>query len=147
MSRFSSATILPEEWATLSPHFSPGEFVHPELMGREFIVWLNQVRAAAGVPMHITSSARTLEHNAQVGGAKDSAHTDPICNAVDIGKAPTDDDPNWNLARWQIVKAAIDHGCTRIGIYPNGSLHLDRTEDVRPSPRLWIAVDNPASPV
>jgi hypothetical protein len=53
-------------------------------------------------------------------------------------------DPNGNLWRFVMLQAAMQLGCTRIGMYRNGSLHFDMTEHSRPSPRLWIQVDNPA---
>lgn len=142
---FSTRTMRLQDWAE-SPYFAPTEFQHPERMGYEFILWLNEVRKVAGVPMRITSSYRTPERNAAVGGARDSSHTDVPCNAVDIGRVPTSADPNWNEARFRIMEAALVLGCRRIGFYPNGSLHLDRTESARPAPRLWNAVDNPARP-
>ena len=111
-------------------------------MGYEFIRWLDRVREGAGVPMTITSSYRTPAHNAAVGGATDSAHTDTPCNAVDIGERPRADDPNWNYSRWQIVTTAIALGCKRVGSYADGSLHLDMTHDKRPAPRMWRVVGN-----
>lgn len=131
------------DWPVLK-HFKSDEFAHPEKMGFEFMVWLDNVRTLANVPMRITSSYRSPEYNRSIGGAQDSAHTDDVCESVDIGKFPTPDDPNWNHARYRIIHAALTLGCVRLGIYPNGSLHLDRTESTRPHPRLWIAVDNPA---
>lgn len=131
------------DWAQVT-HFQANEFAAPHQMGLEFMRWLDQVRTRAGVPMHITSSYRTREHNIAVGGAQDSAHCDSPCNAVDIGKVPTPDDPNWNRARAKIVFAAYDLGCRRIGVYADGSLHVDRSETTRPAPALWHVVDNPA---
>jgi uncharacterized protein YcbK (DUF882 family) len=140
---FSTRTMRAADWKQLK-HFTPTEFKQPEKMGYEFMLWLDEVRAHAGVPMTITSSYRSKAYNAQVGGAQDSAHVDVPCDAVDIGKRPTVADPNWNYSRWQIVKAAMHHGCLRIGTYANGSLHLDRTEHRRAAPRMWTIVDNPA---
>ena len=140
---FSSRCMVDADWHEIK-HFDPSEFAIPGNMGYEFTRWLDTLRVLAGVPMHITSSSRTHAHNAAVGGASDSAHVDVPCNAVDIGKSPTPADPNWNFARFKILDAAMQTGCVRIGFYPNGSLHLDRTEDQRPAPRLWNAVDNPA---
>lgn len=131
------------DWSQIR-HFTPHEFEKPDVMGMEFMHWLDDVRGVANVPMTITSSYRSPAHNIDVGGAQDSAHTDIPCNAVDIGMRPRSDDPNWNYSRWQIISTAMKHGCTRIGTYANGSIHLDRTEDRRPSPRMWRVVDNPA---
>jgi len=143
---FSSRTLSPAEWAALT-HFSADEFQHPEKMGYEFMLWLDGVREQAGVPMHVSSSYRSRAYNLAVGGAADSAHVDEPCEAVDIAKSPTAEDPNWNHARFCILRAALLGGCTRFGFYPNGSLHIDRTESVRPAERLWNAVDNPAKPI
>lgn len=136
---FSSRTMRSEDWEEITG-FKPTEFVSPEKMGYEFMKWLDEVRKDAGVPMVITSSYRTVAYNKKVGGAANSAHTDVPCNAVDIGMRPRPDDPNWNYSRWQIIMAARDLGCQRIGSYANGSLHLDRTESTRPAPRMWRVV-------
>lgn len=136
---FSTRAMTIADWARVK-HFKPEEFAAPHRMGAEFMFWLDQVREAAGVPMVITSSYRTPEHNAAVGGAKDSAHCDVPCNAVDIGERPRPDDPEWNLSRYHIVQTALALGCKRLGSYADGSLHLDRTEDTRPAPRMWRAV-------
>lgn len=136
---FSTRTMTDLDWYHIK-YFMPGEFRRPGVMGFEFIQWLDQVREQAGVPMHITSSSRNDAENTAAGGATNSAHEDVPCNAVDIGKRPSTADPNWNHARFRIIRAALELGCTRIGMYPGGSLHLDRSEDRRPAPRLWIAV-------
>lgn len=136
---FSSRTMKPSDWHKIK-HFVSGEFKNPMTMGYEFMLWLDQLREDAGVPMVITSSHRSPEYNAAVGGATDSAHSDVPCNAVDFGMRPRPDDPNWNYTRFRIVQAAMLSGCQRIGSYANGSLHLDRTEDRRPAPRMWRVV-------
>lgn len=136
---FSTRTMKPGDWPAIK-HFKPTEFKNPEKMGYEFMIWLDNLRVKAGVPMTITSSYRSPAYNKSVGGAANSAHTDTPCNAVDIGMRPRPDDPNWNFSRWQIVMAARDMGCKRIGSYANGSLHLDRTEVKRPAPRMWRVV-------
>lgn len=139
---FSSRTMRADDWKTIR-NFRPTEFDMPEAMGVEFLRWLDTVRDAAGVSMKITSSYRTVQHNLRVGGAADSAHCDYPCNAVDIGKSPTPDDPHWNVARGKIIRAALANGCVRVGFYANGALHLDRSEDKRVA-AIWNAVDNPA---
>lgn len=136
---FSTRTMRASDWASIQ-HFAPSEFVRPDLLGFEFMRWLDGVRQEAGVPMVITSSYRTPAHNAAVGGARNSAHCLVPCNCVDIGERPRPDDPNWNFTRWQIVTTAIAMGCRRIGTYQDGSLHLDMSHDKRPSPRMWRVV-------
>lgn len=143
LSKFSSRVMRPEDWPGLR-HFKAREFSFPGRMGYEFMLWIDNVREMAGVPMIASSGYRSPERNITVGGAEDSAHTDKICNAIDIKRVPRDDDPNWNFSRYRILSAAQAMDCVRIGLYANGSMHFDRTEDVRPSPRIWVVVDNPA---
>ena len=136
---FSSRVMTIADWKKLK-WFEPHEFRHPQMMGLEFMIWLDQVREDADVPMVITSDFRSKEYNASIGGATDSAHSDVPCNSIDVGKRPRKDDPSWNYTRYRIFEAARKNGCVRIGMYPDGSMHLDRTEDRRPAPRIWIAV-------
>jgi len=138
---FSSRTMKPVDWAGIR-HFKPEEFAAPDKMSYGFMRWLDQLRELAGVPMTITSSYRTPARNREVGGAADSAHVDVPCAAVDIGERPRDDDPNWNFSRFRIVEAALQLGCRRVGMYADGSLHIDRSEDRRPHPRMWRVVGN-----
>ncbi len=146
---FSSRTMDDRDWDEIR-HFTPSEFKRPELMGYEYMLWLDRVWIKAHdlkprvqlFQMIVSSSYRDPAHNARVGGAKKSSHMDKPCDATDISgifnRYP--DDANWNKHRLKIVKAAMMLGCTRIGSYPsNGSLHLDRTEDRRPS-GLWVVV-------
>lgn len=139
---FSTRTMRPADWAGLR-HFTAAEFKDPEKMGYEFMCWLDQVRDDAGVAAHVSSSYRSKAYNKAVGGAADSAHVDEPCDAADIRKHPTPDDPHWNLARGRLIVSAILRGCVRVGFYPDGSIHFDRTEDRRPA-AIWNAVDNPA---
>lgn len=143
MRSFSTRAMVDADWLTVK-HFQPSEFARPDLMGWEFIKWLDAVRDAAKVPILVTSSYRTPAHNKAVGGAADSAHCDIPCQAVDIGMRPRVDDPNWNRSRFEIIECAMQLGCVRVGTYADGSIHLDRTEDRRPWPRMWRIVDNPA---
>ena len=136
---FSTRTMRASDWASIQ-HFAPSEFVRPDLLGFEFMRWLDGVRQEAGVPMVITSSYRTPAHNAAVGGARNSAHCLVPCNCVDIGERPRPDDPNWTRSRYLILRAAIRNGCERIGSYADGSLHLDRAEATHPHPAMWRVV-------
>ncbi|MBA2704135.1 MAG: hypothetical protein H0U60_09815 [Blastocatellia bacterium] len=138
---FSSRTMGEQDWDEIH-YFVPGEFKFPDKMGYEFMLWLDRVRASAKVEMRITSDYRSPQHNAEVGGAKKSSHMDVPCNVIDIGGVYEyyPEDPNWNRHRFAIIRAAMKLGCVRIGIYQNGSLHLDRTEDRRPS-GLWVRVN------
>ena len=136
---YSTRVMQPDDWKE-SKYFAASEFRYPDKIGYQFVMWLNAVREEAGVSMHIVSDHRPPERNAAAGGAERSAHMDVPCSAVDIGKRPTPDDPNWNRARFRIIKAALKLGCQRVGMYPTGSLHLDRGEDSHPAERIWIAV-------
>lgn len=137
---YSTRTMTDEDWQKLKPFFAKSEFLYPDKMGYEFMLLLLEIRKRANVVMKISSSHRNKEHNKKVGGAPDSAHTDEICEAVDIKQHKTAADPNWNYARYQIMEAFFHFNVGRIGLYPNGSLHFDKTEDKRPSPRLWVKV-------
>ncbi len=146
---FSSRTMHEADWDEIR-FFAPSEFHNPEKMGYEFMLWLDRVHAKASslsprtqqFKMVVTSDYRSPEHNAAVGGAKHSSHMDVPCDVVDIGGIYEQygDDANWNKHRLKIIKAAMMLGCTRIGIYTNGSLHIDRTEDKRPQ-GLWVRVN------
>lgn len=134
---FSTRTMRPEDWAEVK-HFGPDEFNYPDRLGYEFVHWLDTVRAHAGVPFHPSSDYRDPARNASAGGASKSAHMDTPCDAIDLAGA-TPGVPMPSAHRLAIVQAALHLGCRRIGIYANGSVHLDRTEDRRPK-ALWVTV-------
>lgn len=131
--------MRPEDWAEIR-YFTSAEFKKPLLMGYEFMRWLDRVREEAGVPMIISSSSRTAEHNAVVGGATKSAHLRVPCDAVDIRRNPKPA-VTWNHDRFRIIRAAFLNGCERVGVYQDESIHLDRAEGILPAQRLWIRVD------
>ena len=145
---FSKRTMRAEDWDSIR-FFSRDEFKAPERMGYEFMLWLDRVHAKASslapetevFQMIVSSSYRDPEYNRRVGGAKKSSHMDTPCDVVDI-RGVYDryaDDPNWNKHRLKIMLAASMLGCRRIGIYTDGSLHIDRTESRRPM-GLWVRV-------
>ena len=51
--------MSPEQWATIR-HFRPEEFNRPMAMDNAFMLFLDQVRDACGVPLTVTNDARTL---------------------------------------------------------------------------------------
>ena len=73
----------------------------------QFIEQLDDARAIAGVPFHITSGYRCPDHNKSVGGASESAHTSGM--AADI--AVTD-----SRTRFLILSGLIQAGFNRLGI-------------------------------
>jgi zinc D-Ala-D-Ala carboxypeptidase len=104
-------------------YFNKSEFDSPddegsgENMDNGFLIRLDTAREFAGIPFKITSGYRTLYHNKQVGGAKNSSHTNIPCNACDI--AVTD-----SSARYKIVDGLLKAGFVRIGIGKN-FIHCD----------------------
>lgn len=120
------------EWATIH-HFTPSEFAEPEAMRLDFMLKLDRTRERAGVPFVITSSARTPEHNAEVHGAKRSAHMERPCGAADIL-------PRNSYDCYKILQAAFAEDWPRVGVYENGSLHLDISTDL-PQGVVWTKVD------
>lgn len=60
------------------------EELTPELLAnaQEQLRRVNLFRTKYAIPMYVTSGYRTVEHNAAIGGAKDSAHCK--CQAIDF---------------------------------------------------------------
>lgn len=73
---------------------------------RQLLIKLNEAREAAGVSFVITSGARCLAHNRNVGGTPNSSHTRGL--AVDIACSSSQ-------ARYAILKGLFSAGFTRIG--------------------------------
>ena len=90
-----------------------GENVYDEMDGI-FLDQLDQLRHMVSMPMHITSSYRSPEYNASVGGAKRSMHLKG--RAVDISCDNSRD-------RLVIVQEALDLGLT-VGIAKT-FIHID----------------------
>lgn len=90
-------------------------------MQPEFLQLLDECRHIAGVPFKITSSYRTSEKNAQVGGSQTSMHLKG--RAVDI--VCTD-----GAKRAKIIFAALTSGLS-VGIMA-GALHLDNRNTDKP---------------
>jgi len=80
---------------------------------------LDYARRSAGIPFHINSGFRTLDHNEKVGGVIGSAHTKGV--AADI-QAKT------SFERYIILKSLLSVGFNRLGIYST-FIHVDMDND------------------
>ena len=103
-------------------YFSPSEFTMDgqpvfHKMNPAFLQLLDKCRELAGVPFVITSSYRSPSKNRRVGGAVNSMHL--YGRAVDI-------ECNNPVARWIIIKAAIELGLS-VGIMER-AIHLDNRD-------------------
>lgn len=124
----------PRVWADVAPYLAPREFRSPGRMDANFLRLLAKARKIAGVPFRIISDARTPEHNADVGGAGHSAHTELPCACVDLQVRD-------NEERYHVLTGLMAVGFLRIGIYPGqldgaGGIHVDASR-TNPAPRLW----------
>lgn len=72
---------------------------------------------AAGFPLKVNSAYRDPEHNARVGGAKQSQHTHGNAFDVDVSGMSTEQ-------RVELIRKARAAGFSGIGVYAN-SLHFD----------------------
>jgi len=83
-------------------------FKDSEIIGLDLglVKMLDKAREYAGIPFMITSGFRTLEHNAEVRGVPNSAHTKGL--AVDLRVRNSNE-------RFKILKALFYCGFTRIG--------------------------------
>lgn len=77
----------------------------PALEGNlsKLLVALNKFRSLYGIPMIVTSGYRTPDHNASVGGAKNSAHC--LCMAADFS------DKDRSLCNWILANESILEQC------------------------------------
>lgn len=99
-----------------------------------FMNTLIAIREEFDRSMTITSAFRCVEHNKKIGGAKDSPHIHG--QAVDVAVSYAD--------AHDLLKIALEHGMTGIGIKQKGSpsgrfIHLDNMEvaEGRPRPTVW----------
>lgn len=92
---------------------------------------LDRARELFGSPIVITCGYRSPEHNAEIGGVPESAHTKGL--AVDI-KAPIDP-----FQREKLVWALGVAGFRRVESAPR-HFHAD-TDDTKPIPCFWQGDD------
>ena len=114
-------------------YFKLSEFESPDLpnvnnMCPKFLKKLDKARAIAGIPFFITSGYRSPQHNLDVGGVQDSAHTLIPCKAVDIAC-------DNSINRQKIIRALAEVGLTRrIGI-AKSFIH---TDDSQKTDAIWL---------
>ena len=106
------------EWKNIT-HFSALEFDYPTRMDYDFITRLDAARSRAGIPFEITSDYRDNDiHSPHASG-----------RAVDIRA-------HHSWVKFKIVKALLETGFLRIGIYDK-HIHVDRDPN-GPENVLWI---------
>lgn len=105
----------------------------PDDVSEELITKLNFIRYVYQHPLMVTSGARCVDYNRQVGGVEGSAHTpDPEngqCQAADILVRSGYD-------RALLLELAHRIGIQRIGI-TESFFHFDVATHL-PSPRIWV---------
>ena len=92
---------------------------------KKFVNMLQDVRNLSGMSLVISSGIRCKKHNAEVGGASNSAHLRGL--AADIRC-------NNSADRLKLIKASIQAGFERIGI-SDTFIHLDIAEK---SKGIWL---------
>ncbi|MEM3771988.1 MAG: D-Ala-D-Ala carboxypeptidase family metallohydrolase [Candidatus Micrarchaeia archaeon] len=90
---------------------------------------LNEAREKAGIPFVIRSAYRSVEYERSKGRTGYSSHCNGL--AVDIKC-------NDSIDRLKIVRALLDTGFTRIGIYEN-FIHVD-IDDTKPA-CMWYGAN------
>lgn len=96
-------------------------------MSESFMDRLDTARGTAGVPFHINSGYRCLDHNKEVGGKSTSSHLKGL--AADINVISS-------LARFNILRGLILAGFKRIGI---GSSFIHVDEDTEKAQEVtWL---------
>lgn len=108
-------------------------FLEEEVVGLkdDLVFRLDRARDLFGAAIIITSGYRDPEHNDNIGGVKDSAHSSGL--AVDI-RCP-DKEMQTKLA-WALGAA----GFRRIGVY-NRHIHCD-VDSSKPIPAYWTGVSH-----
>jgi uncharacterized protein YcbK (DUF882 family) len=97
---------------------------------RNLLVSLELLRLKYNKPIIITSGFRCKEHNAKVGGGKNSAHV--LGLAVDVKVSGAD--------AYYLVRDAIAMGFTGIGVKQKGEsrfIHLDISQESFNRPMIW----------
>jgi len=120
----------------LTEHFSRADFACKDGCGfdavsMDLVERLERMRAFLGERIIIESGCHCPKHNAEVGGATNSAHL--TGEAAD----PRPDGGRWDgNVRFRWVEAALAAGFRRIGIGPT-KIHVDVSRTL-PWPVLWL---------
>jgi len=123
----------------MSEHFKEAEFrckctrckrLIPAIVDNRLYDLLEHVRSAVGRPMYITSGYRCAPHNAEVGGKPTSDHLNGT--AADVVVTSDKD-------RLSMVKAALEYGCRRVGVYQS-FIHLSVNPE-NPQNVMWLGND------
>ncbi len=113
-------------------YFKLSEFDSPDLpgsgaeMNQEFLHMLDAARKIYGKPMRVNSGYRTKEHNAKIGGVKNSSHIKGL--AADISCKNSNE-------RFEMLQAFIKAGFKRIGV-ASGFTHVD-TDKTKSQNIIW----------
>lgn len=105
---------------------SPDKPGSGEMMDEEFLLMLDVARDIAGFPFKINSGFRTVQHNREIGGSKQSSHM--LGYAADI--RCTD-----SRRRFILLEALLEAGFHRIGVY-DSFLHCDNDPN-KPAHVIW----------
>ena len=119
----------------LSDHFSKVEFqcdcgcgfgTKEGDVDADLIELLEEIREEIGKPIRITSGCRCQEHNANVGGVPNSAHTRGTAADIHV---------SGGHHRYKVMRAASNNMAAGIGIAKT-FVHVDVC-DVLPRPSCW----------
>jgi len=117
-------------------YFTYEEFDSPDVQGsgqmmsKNLISILDNIREELGKPIVVTSGFRTPAHNEKVGGKPNSSHLKGL--AVDIAC----EDSRY---RFELVRELLEHGVDRIGI-GDTFIHADIDDDKSPNV-IWTYGD------
>jgi uncharacterized protein YcbK (DUF882 family) len=128
----SFSMSIPITWTGYQKMSNYRYFTLEELAGldKELCAMLDLARGKAGIPFVISCGTRTPEQNACLAeSVKDSAHL--TGNAVDLA---CDD----SVSRFAMVKALLDVGFTRIGIY-SAHIHADNSKTLPQNVCWYVA--------
>jgi len=121
------------DW-TRWPNFRPEEFRCKHtgnlVMQPDFLDVLQAIRSEYGQPMRVTSGYRHPSHPEEAKKIKPGEHTHGTC--ADVACEGED--------AYRLLRIAIKHGITRIGVKQTGAgrfLHLGIGAPGLPNPSIW----------